>query len=143
MDEIIVVYWSGGGNTQMMANAVGKGIEEAGKKARVVFVDDISPDELKGVSAFAMGCPAMGDEVLEEGSMEPFVEAVEGFAGGKTIALFGSYDWGDGAWMRDWENRMRDAGAFLLNDKRLIVNNVPDEEGTAACEQLGRQLAQR
>ena len=75
--------------------------------------------------------------------MEPFVEAVEGFAGGKTVALFGSYDWGDGAWMRDWENRMRDAGAFLLNDEGLIVNNEPDEEGLAACRQLGRQMAQR
>ncbi|MGI6012556.1 MAG: flavodoxin [Ruminococcus sp.] len=143
MDEIIVVYWSGGGNTEMMAKAVGKGIEQAGKKARVVFVDDIQPDELKGVSVFAMGCPAMGDEVLEEGSMEPFVEAVEGFAGGKTVALFGSYDWGDGAWMRDWESRMRDAGAFLLKDEGLIVNNEPDEKGLASCEELGRQLAQR
>ncbi|HJD14209.1 MAG TPA: flavodoxin [Candidatus Ruminococcus avistercoris] len=143
MNEIVVVYWSGSGNTQMMAQAIGQGIEEEGKKAKVVYVDDITPDELKKASLFAMGCPAMGDEVLEEGSMEPFVEAVEGFAGGKTVALFGSYDWGDGAWMRDWENRMRDAGAFLLNDAGLIVNNEPDEEGLAACRQLGRQMAQR
>lgn len=143
MDEIIVVYWSGGGNTEMMAKAVGKGIEQGGKTARVVYVDDIQPDELKKVSVFALGCPAMGDEVLEEGSMEPFVEAVEGFAGGKTVALFGSYDWGDGAWMRDWTERMRDAGAFVLNDEGLIVNNEPDAEGIAACEQLGRQLASK
>lgn len=143
MSEIVVAYWSGSGNTEMMANAIGKGIEAGGKTAKVIHVDDMQPTDLKGESIFALGCPAMGDEVLEEGSMEPFVEAVEGFATGKTIALFGSYDWGDGAWMRDWVNRMQDAGAFVVNDEGLICNNEPDAEGIAACEALGKQLAAR
>ena len=83
----------------------------------------------------------MGAEVLEEGEMEPFVEEVEGFAAGKKIALFGSYGWGDGEWMRDWEERMKSAGATLVNGEGLIIHETPDEAGEAECESLGKQLA--
>ena len=91
LDKIYVVYWSQSGNTQAMAEAVGAGITAAGKEAAVVDVSSVSTDELKNAKAFALGCPAMGAEVLEEGEMEPFVTEVEGFAAGKTIGLFGSY----------------------------------------------------
>ena len=87
MSEIIVAYWSGTGNTAAMADYVGQGIEESGKKARVVSISDITPDSLKDASVFALGCPSMGAEQLEEGEMEPFVEAVKAFAAGKTIGL--------------------------------------------------------
>ena len=115
MSKIQVVYWTQSGNTQAMAEAVGRGIEAAGKEAEVVDVSTADMDALKASSVFAMGCPAMGAEVLEEGEMEPFVEEVEGFAAGKKIALFGSYGWGDGQWMRDWVDRMTAAGATVVN----------------------------
>ena len=115
MDKIYVVYWSQSGNTQAMAEAVGKGITDAGKEAAVVYVGDASIEDLKNAKCFALGCPAMGAEVLEESEMEPFVSEVEDFASGKTIALFGSYGWGDGQWMRDWEERMMGSGATVLN----------------------------
>ena len=102
MSRINVVYWSQTGNTEEMAEAIGKGITQAGGEAVVSEVSAISPDVLKDENVFALGCPAMGAEVLEEAEMEPFVEAVESFAAGKKIALFGSYGWGDGEWMRDW-----------------------------------------
>lgn len=142
MDKIYVVYWSQTGNTQVMAEAIGKGIADAGKEAEVVFVSDASMDELKKAKAFALGCPAMGAEVLEEVEMEPFVCDVEGFAAGKTIALFGSYGWGDGAWMRDWVDRMNSAGATVLNGEGLMCHEVPDADGIAECENLGKQLAE-
>lgn len=141
MDKIYVVYWSQSGNTQAMAEAIGQGITEAGKEAEVVYVGNASMDELKEVNAFALGCPAMGAEVLEETEMEPFVTEVEGFAGGKTIALFGSYGWGDGQWMRDWEDRMSAAGAVVLNGEGLICNETPDDTALAECNGLGKQLA--
>ena len=103
MSKISVVYWSQTGNTEAMAEAVGAGIAKAGKEADVVEVSSASMEDLKAAKVFALGCPAMGAEVLEEMEMEPFVEEVEGFAQGKTIALFGSYGLGDGQWMRDWE----------------------------------------
>ena len=141
MDKIQVVFWTQSGNTQAMAEAIGKGIEEAGKEANVVFVSGASIEELKQAKAFALGCPAMGAEVLEESEMEPFVCEVESFAAGKTIALFGSYGWGDGEWMRDWTNRMSAAGANVLNGEGLMSHEAPDADVLAECTALGKQLA--
>ena len=103
MSEVIVAFWTGTGNTAEMAEYVAEGIKEGGAEAKVVSVDDISAADLKDAKAFALGCPSMGVEQLEESTMEPFVEEVCGFASGKTIGLFGSYGWGDGEWMRTWE----------------------------------------
>lgn len=141
MSKIQVVYWTQGGNTQAMAEAIGQGIQEAGKDADVVFVSDASLDELKDANVFALGCPAMGAEVLEESEMDPFVSDVEAFASGKTIALFGSYGWGDGQWMREWVDRMSAAGATVLNGEGLICQEAPDDAALAECIELGKQLA--
>lgn len=141
MDKIYVVYWSQSGNTQAMAEAVGRGITNAGKEAEVIHVESASVESLKDANVFALGCPAMGAEVLEETEMEPFVTEVEAIAGGKTIALFGSYGWGDGQWMRDWEERMSGAGATVLNGEGLICNEAPDDDALSECVNLGKQLA--
>ena len=124
-----------------MAEAIGNGIKAAGKEAEVVDVSSVSLDDLKKETVFALGCPAMGAEVLEEAEMDPFVSEVEGFAAGKTIALFGSYGWGDGQWMRDWVDRMNAAGAKVVNGEGLICQETPDDGAIAECESLGKQLA--
>ena len=142
MEEYYVVYWSQTGNTKEMAEAVGEGILAAGKKAKVVEVGSVSVEELKDAAVFALGCPAMGAEVLEEDEMEPFVAEVEKFAPGKKIALFGSYGWGDGEWMRDWEARMQNAGAELVGGAGVICNEAPDEDAVTACKALGAQMVQ-
>lgn len=141
MSKVSVVYWSQSGNTQAMAEAVGAGITAAGQEADVIDVSSASIDELKNEKSFALGCPAMGAEVLEEGEMEPFVTELEAYVSGKTIALFGSYGWGDGQWMRDWVDRMSSAGATVLNGEGLICNETPDSDVLADCENLGKQLA--
>lgn len=141
MSKVDVIFWTQSGNTQAMAEAIGKGITDAGKEANVVFVSSAVTEDVKNAKVFALGCPAMGAEVLEEFEMEPFVQDIESFISGKTIALFGSYGWGDGQWMRDWEERMTLAGATVLNGEGLICNEMPDEDGIAECEELGRQLA--
>ena len=141
MSKVNVVFWSQSGNTESMANAVGAGVTEAGGEANVVFVSDASIDELKSAKAFALGCPAMGAEVLEEGEMEPFVTDLEGFVSGKTIGLFGSYGWGDGQWMRDWVDRMTAAGATVLNGEGVICQDAPDGAAEAECKALGKALA--
>ena len=141
MDKIYVVFWTQGGNTQAMAEAIGEGIREAGKEAEVVFVTGANLDELKAAPKFALGCPAMGAEVLEESEMEPFVCDVEGFASGKKIALFGSYGWGDGQWMRDWEDRMKAAGATVVGGEGVICQETPDDDALANCKALGKELA--
>ena len=141
MEKVYVVYWSQTGNTQAMAEAIGEGIAAAGKEPVVTEVGNISADELKNEKCFALGCPAMGAEVLEEMEMEPFVEEVEAIAKGKTIALFGSYGWGDGQWMRDWEERMCTAGATVLNGDGLICQEMPDDRALEECREAGKQLA--
>lgn len=141
MSKINVVYWSQTGNTEAMAQAIGEGIERGGKEACVMEVSMASLEDLKNSGVFALGCPAMGAEVLEESEMEPFVSEVETFAAGKNIALFGSYGWGDGQWMRDWEERMKDAGANIINGEGLIINEAPDDAGLEECKALGEHLA--
>ena len=141
MDKVIVAYWSQTGNTAAMAAAIGEGITEAGKEAVVTDISSVSMDDLQAASAFALGCPAMGAEVLEEGAMEPFVTEVEAFAAGKKIGLFGSYGWGDGQWMRDWEDRMKAAGATVVGGEGVICQEAPDDEALENCKALGKELA--
>lgn len=141
MDKIYVVYWSQTGNTEAMAEAVARGIRLEGKESAVVEVGSISPEELKEEAVFALGCPAMGAEVLEESEMEPFVETLETFVKGKTVGLFGSYGWGDGEWMRDWEARMQQAGANVIGGEGVICQETPDQEALEKCEELGKNLA--
>ena len=141
MSKVAVVYWSGTGNTETMANAVAEGAKGAGAEADVLVASDFNSGKVAEYDGIAFGCPAMGAEVLEEGEMEPFVEEVEKFAKGKNIALFGSYGWGDGEWMREWESRMLDAGANVLNREGLICHETPDDDALEDCRSLGKQLA--
>lgn len=141
MSSIQIVYWSQTGNTEAMANAIAEGVKEAGKEAVVLPVSAASAVEFASGNVMALGCPAMGAEVLEEGEMEPFVEELETMVSGKNIALFGSYGWGDGQWMRDWEDRMNSAGARIVGGEGLICMETPDESVLAECRSLGKQLA--
>ena len=138
--SISVVYWSGTGNTQAMAEAVAEGIKEAGADAVVMEVDAADAAALAKEDAFALGCPSMGAEQLEESEMEPFVEELELLVSGKKILLFGSYGWGDGEWMRDWTQRMKDAGALLVREEGVIANEAPDDEALAECRAAGKEL---
>ena len=141
MNKIAIVFWSGTGNTQAMANCIAEGVRAAGGEAELMGPGDFSPSQLSAYSAVAFGCPAMGSEVLEEMEFEPMFAALEGSLSGKKIALFGSYGWGDGQWMRDWCERCGSAGASLLDENGLAVNETPDAEGEEACRELGRRLA--
>ena len=137
--SVSVVYWSGTGNTQAMAEAVADGIREAGAQAEVIEVGNASAAVLASESAFALGCPSMGAEQLEETEMEPFVEELEPLVSGKKILLFGSYGWGDGEGMREWETNCKQAGAVLACES-VICNEMPDDEEIQSCRTLGEML---
>lgn len=141
MEQVLIVYWSGTGNTAAMAGMVAEGIKEAGREAVILPVEEASLADVEKYRAIAMGCPSMGDEVLEESTMEPFVEEIEGSVSGKTLGLFGSYGWGDGQWMRDWTDRMKQAGASVIGGEDAICNGAPDADAEAALKELGKQLA--
>ncbi len=130
-----VIYWSGTGNTEAMANAVAEG---AGVDA--VTVSDFS-GSIAELDAVAFGCPAMGAEVLEEDEFEPFFTGIEAELNGKTVLLFGSYGWGDGEWMRNWADRVKAAGANLLGDEGYTANEAPSDDDLAKLKALGAELA--
>lgn len=140
MSKMAVIYWSMTGNTQAMAEAIADGAREAGAQADLFSVDQVTVDQALEYDKLALGCPAMGAEVLEEAEFEPFFTALEGRLGGKRVALFGSYGWGDGEWMRNWEGDCRAAGAELACDS-VICAGEPDAEALTACEVLGKALA--
>lgn len=141
MGLICIVYWSQTGNTQEMAKAIEEGVKEGGKETALVEVASAALEDLKNAEVFALGCPAMGAEELEESEMEPFVAEVEKVAAGKKIALFGSYGWGDGQWMRDWVERMKNAGAEIIDGEGLMCQEAPDAESLEACKALGKKMA--
>ena len=141
MSKVSIVYWSGTGNTQKMAEAVAEGVKEAGAEADLKFVSAATVDELAAEPAFALGCPSMGAEELEDAEMEPFMAELESKISGKKIALFGSYGWGDGQWMRDWVDRMNGAGATVVGGEGVICQETPDDGAIASCRALGRALA--
>ena len=130
-----VIYWSGTGNTEMMAKAIAEG---AG--ADIFTVSEFSKN-IDDYDKIAFGCPAMGAEVLEEDEFEPFFTDAESKLSGKTVALFGSYGWGDGEWMRNWEERVKNSGAVLLNDEGFIVNETPSDDDLAKCTEIGKELS--
>lgn len=142
MNKIKVVYWSSTGNTEAMAEAIARGIESTGGEAQLLEADNVSASDFDDDQVFTLGCPAMGAEELEDSVVEPLVAELEGSVSGKKIALFGSYDWGDGEWMRIWAERMEKAGAQIVGGEGLICNNTPDEDGIAACEKLGVKLTE-
>lgn len=141
MSKIAVIYWSMSGNTEAMANAIAEGAQGAGAEVDVKQVSDITVDQALEYDKLALGCPAMGAEVLEESEFEPFFTELESRLGGKKVALFGSYGWGDGQWMRDWQQRVDDANASLYNGEGLIINETPDDDGLEHCRQFGAGFA--
>ena len=140
MAKIAVVFWSGSGNTEAMANAVVEGVKKGGAEAELIRVSDFSADRIADYDGVLMGCPACGTEELDEGEFEPFFAEAERQLKDVKVGLFGSYGWGGGAFMESWAERVRTAGAKLVSDG-LVVENAPDDDGLKACEELGEALA--
>jgi len=139
MSKIAVVFWSGTGNTEAMAEAVAEGAKTAGAEVEVFQVDDFNATDMADYNGFLFGCPAMGDEVLEEDSFEPFFTDAEEKLNGVPVGLFGSYGWGGGTWMKAWSERTKEAGAKFVGS--VIAENAPDDEVLDECRKLGEDLA--
>ena len=136
MSKVAIVFWSATGNTETMANCIAEG---AGAAAAIVPCAEMDAAKLNEYDVVAFGCPAMGAEELEDSEFEPMFSDCEGKLGGKKIALFGSYGWGDGEWMRTWEETCKADGAVLACDS-VLANEAPDDDAVAACQALGKAL---
>ena len=140
MSKVAVVYWSGTGNTQQMADLVAEGAKSAGAEVSTFTSADFSPEQMDSFDAVAFGCPAMGSEQLEDSEFEPMFNECEAKLKDKKIGLFGSYGWGDGEWMRTWEDTCRSDGAYLVMDG-VICNEAPAGDAEDECKALGAALA--
>ena len=141
MSKIAVIYWSGTGNTEAMADLVASAAAAAGASVDKFTASEFNTASAGDYTGFALGCPAMGAEQLEESEFEPMFSDLEGSLNGKKVALFGSYGWGDGQWMRDWVERAQGDGAQVFSGEGLICNEAPDDDVQAACRKLGADLA--
>ena len=140
MGKIAVVYWSGTGNTEEMANAVLEGARQKGADAALYTPDSFDASMIEEQDAIAFGCPSMGCEELEDTEFEPMFSSCREKLGGKKVALFGSYGWGDGEWMRSWEDRCIEDEAVIACSC-VICNEAPDADAEADCRALGKSLA--
>ena len=138
MSKVAIVFWSATGQHRDHGKLHRRGRRRHGT---IVPCAEMTPAKLAEFDVVAFGCPAMGAEQLEESEFEPMFAALEGSLNGKKIALFGSYGWGDGQWMRDWAQRAQDDGAQLFSEEGLICNETPDDDVQAACRKLGADLA--
>lgn len=139
MSKVAIVFWSGTGNTEAMADLVAQGVRAKGGEAELIQASNFNSGMVDGFDSFAFGCPAMGDEELEEFEFAPMYEEVEPSLVGRRVALFGSYDWNDGEWMEEWEKRAEEAGLDVVDT--VIAKDYPDDEASADCMRLGSLLA--
>lgn len=139
MKNIAVVYWSGTGNTETMANSIAEGINTNGGKCTVFTASEFSAGLVGDFDTIVFGCPAMGAEMLEDGEFEPMFDSCKTELKDKSVALFGSYDWGGGEWMTEWESECKVAGAELVCES-MIVNNSPSDEDKINCNSFGKAL---
>ena len=137
MSKLAVIYWSGTGNTKAMANAVAEGAKAAGADVDLLTCADVNG--VDGYDAVALGCPAMGAEELEDSEFQPMLEGIEPALPGKKVVLFGSYDWGVGEWLSNWEARCAEKGITLAAES-VKANNAPDDEALSACKALGKAI---
>lgn len=140
MNKIAIVYWSGTGNTEKMAKAIEQGGKDAGAEVALFMASKFNSTMVNEFDAIAFGCPSMGAEQLEDSEFEPMFNSCESVLKGKKIALFGSYDWGDGEWMRNWEETCVSYGATLVCQS-VICNEIPGAKGESACNALGNTIA--
>lgn len=141
MKQISIIYWTGSGNTEQMANLISEGIKEKGNTVKLITVGDARLEDVTEADIVLLGSPAMGAEVIEEAEMEPFVESIKSEVEGKVLGLFGSYDWGDGEWMENWADRMASYGAKVF-ERGCIAHLYPEGEDEEKCRDYGRRIVE-
>ena len=142
MKKVSIIYFSSTGNTEVMANAIAEGVNCAGGKVALITSDEASVDNVTSADVIALGCPSMGAEELDD-TREMFIDSIKGDISGKPVVLFGSYDWGDGEWIRSWHDRMEGYGATMIQDQdELMVHLTPEDDDIEKCKALGKKLAE-
>lgn len=139
MSKIGIIYWSGTGNTETMAEAIKEGVANAGADVELFSVDAFS-GSINDYDGLILGCPACGDEELDDGEFEPFFNDNLENLSGKKVAIFGSYEWNEGEWIKVWANRCKEAGIELFKGEGLKVYSAPEDEHIEECKAFGEEF---
>ncbi len=139
MSKVAVIFWSGTGNTEAMAEAIAEGAKGAGAEVCCCSAGDCPEETVLGFDSISFGCPSMGDEILEEDEFQPMWDSIKSKLGGKKVGIFGSYGWGDGEWMRNWEAECNSLGINLVAPG-FMLNETPDDAGIEECKSFGASL---
>lgn len=140
MKKVAIIHFSGTGNTLAMANEISDTLKDNDVEVSLLTASEFSKDDIDNYDGFAFGCPAMGNEELEESEFEPMFESVENSLSNKAVLIFGSYEWADGEWMTTWQERCVNDGINLVCDG-LIAYDYPDEEALEECRKAALELA--
>ena len=138
MSTLNIIYYTGTGNTQDMAKYIGEGAESAGVSVKLINVEE-ADETAVDADFIAFGSPAGGaEEVAPE--MVEFIEGIKDKISGKTIGLFGSYDWGQGGWMETWREEMIAENLSVVDDGLIIHLSVDDDEKIEKCREYGKAI---
>lgn len=138
---VSIIYYSGTGNTEKMAELIAEGVREKGSTANVVNVTGATAEDIQNADIVLLGCPSLGAEELDHDVFEPYLENNMDLLRNKKVSLFGSYGWGDGQWMREWNDNMVSQGIEIFVSP-LIVNETPVGDSAETCKQFGHSVVE-
>ncbi len=136
--KVNIVYWTGSGNTLMIADALYQGAEDGGHTVNSVYVNDMSAEDFAKADILCLGCPAMSGEDIEEYEFRPYYEDLKPYLEGKKVILFGSFDWGEGEWMQKWTAETKDVGADVIHS--LAYQWTPEQEQLDEAYEIAKHL---
>lgn len=141
MKKICIIYWSNGGNVEVLANTIAESAKKTGAEVTIKHVADAKVSDVVESDAVALGSPSMDNNRIEQKEMEPFVNEFKLLPNnGKKLVLFGSYGWDDGEFIEEWSLRMKDYGFDIIG--KLAVNESPDDKDLQMAKELGKKLVE-
>lgn len=140
MKKVAIIYWSNGGNVEVLADTISKGAKSAGAEVVIKHVQDADPEDVKTADAVAFGSPSMDNNRIEQREMAPFIDKFKLLPpNNKRTVLFGSYGWDKGAFLKDFKKTVTEYGFNVIGE--LAVNEAPNDKELEKAEELGKELA--
>ena len=140
MKKVSIIYWSNGGNVELIANAISEGAISDEVEVDTRHVADASIEEVLEADAVAFGSPAMINDSIEEIDMKPFINSLKELnIRNKPLILFGACGWRDTKFIDKWECEMKDYGFDVLG--KLVVRDSVEKEDLMKARELGKLLS--
>ena len=141
MKKVSIIYWSNGGNVEIMANAIAEGASRGDVEVETNNVADSSLEDVLNSDAVAFGSPAMINDEIEEIDMKPFIESLKGIdINNKPLVLFGSCGWRETTFIDKWQEQMKEFGFNVIG--KIVVRDSVEKKDIQRSKELGKLLAQ-